>query len=368
MSGNAQFDLHPDAESLNAFAEHALADQERERIAAHLAICGRCREVVFLAQGAVEEMTPVAATVARKVERERWYTNWRLTWIPAAALAASVTVAYVIHVQRLAPPTQMAQVERQAAPAIEAERMPAPPPPAPQSAELAKGGAMPEKKAPVARTELYSAERKPKVVGAPLPAMAEANKPLGGDENALQASADLSSGLKPESAGAVAPRQRETVQVAANLAAKQGAPVSAGEAEQARDQLKAAAPVMQAEAASRSTAVKLAAKPASGSALVSSVVGPIALPGGSVTVSTATSKGLLLAVNEAGNVYLSSDMGAHWQSVAQEWSGRAVSVRTAAKAKTDAADVAGAQQDLFELVNDQGKVWVSADGRSWKAR
>ena len=62
MKSKPQLDHHPDAESLNAFAEQALADQERGKILAHLAECSRCRQVVYLAQEAVVEMEPAASS------------------------------------------------------------------------------------------------------------------------------------------------------------------------------------------------------------------------------------------------------------------------------------------------------------------
>jgi hypothetical protein len=370
MSGNTQFDLHPGAESLNAFAEHALAEEERERIAAHLAMCGRCREIAFLAQGAAEEMTQVAATTPRGAERERWYKNWRLTWIPAAALAASVTVAYVIHVQRIAPGTQIAKVERQAAPAIEAQQKPAPPPS--QPAEAVKGKVTAEKRAPASGTESLS----PKESSMPAPARPAArmtNGPLSGKENALHVSGRATAEL--ESAPEEAVKQKKTENAEARgemqaLAANEAAPVSMDKLEPTRERLQTAAaePAKQAGVASRSAAPGVGVRREIRGAMVSPAASPIALPGGSAVVSTANAKGLLLAVNEAGNLYLSSDMGAHWESIVQQWGGRAVSVRTAVKAKTNAGGVAGAQQGLFELVNDQGKVWVSADGKSWKTK
>lgn len=368
MSGNLQFELHPDAESLNAFAEHALADEERERIAAHLALCGRCREVVFLAQAAVEEIAPVIATVPHRAEREHWYTNWRLAWIPAAALAASVTAAYVIHVQREAPGTQMAQVERQVAPAIEAQKMTAPPPPQPD--EAVKGKVAPEKKTPVARAEALS-PKEFSLTAPSSPSAQMANGPLSGEENGLQVSGRATAVLKSKQENAEAQNSSENTEVRGERQAvttNEAALKSMDKVEPTRDRLQAdAAPASQAGATSRSVAGVSVMREVGGG-IASPASTAIALPGGSVTVSTATAKGLMLAVNEAGNVYLSPDMGAHWQSIAQQWSGRAVSVRTAVKAKTNDGDVVGTQQDLFELVNDQGKVWVSADGKSWKSK
>ena len=64
MNSNPKLEMHPDAESLNAFAEQALGEQEREQIVAHLAECGRCREVVFWRGSGAEEMAPELAAAA----------------------------------------------------------------------------------------------------------------------------------------------------------------------------------------------------------------------------------------------------------------------------------------------------------------
>ncbi len=52
MNPTAQSGMHPDAESLTAFAEQLLPAAERDQILMHMATCRRCREVVFLAQHA----------------------------------------------------------------------------------------------------------------------------------------------------------------------------------------------------------------------------------------------------------------------------------------------------------------------------
>ena len=41
MNSTPQLDLHPDADSLNAFVEQALGAPEREQILAHIAKCDR---------------------------------------------------------------------------------------------------------------------------------------------------------------------------------------------------------------------------------------------------------------------------------------------------------------------------------------
>jgi photosystem II stability/assembly factor-like uncharacterized protein len=71
-----------------------------------------------------------------------------------------------------------------------------------------------------------------------------------------------------------------------------------------------------------------------------------------------------VAVDGTGAVYLSEDAGSHWESVAKQWSGRVVAVRM----QTAAGLVVPVQSAVFEIVNDRGQVWVSADGRAWKAK
>ena len=54
MTATSQHGLHPDAESLSAFSEQALGKRERAEVLAHLAVCGRCRQVVALAREAAD--------------------------------------------------------------------------------------------------------------------------------------------------------------------------------------------------------------------------------------------------------------------------------------------------------------------------
>jgi len=81
---------HPEAEQLNAFAENALAAQERESVLAHLAACEDCREIVGLAVEARPEGAPLV-----KPARDgfRWAT---FQWAAVAASVAIVTVAVLV--------------------------------------------------------------------------------------------------------------------------------------------------------------------------------------------------------------------------------------------------------------------------------
>jgi photosystem II stability/assembly factor-like uncharacterized protein len=84
---------------------------------------------------------------------------------------------------------------------------------------------------------------------------------------------------------------------------------------------------------------------------------PALLPSGLPANSKATRSKVTVAVDKAGAVFVTTDAGGHWESVRQQWSGQAVAVRM----QTNAPGV-------YELVNDQGQVWVSTDGRAWTAK
>jgi hypothetical protein len=58
-------ELHPDADLLTAFAEHALASAERASLVEHLARCGDCRDVVALALPANETVVIPASRGVR---------------------------------------------------------------------------------------------------------------------------------------------------------------------------------------------------------------------------------------------------------------------------------------------------------------
>ena len=86
MNRVLQPDVHPDAESLNAFVERALPQPERAQIVAHLGTCARCREVDFLAQAAA------AADAAPLAGRDSvWTTAGGAASAAAAAWARKTT-------------------------------------------------------------------------------------------------------------------------------------------------------------------------------------------------------------------------------------------------------------------------------------
>jgi hypothetical protein len=80
---------HPSADVLAAFVEHALAEAEKQSVTDHLARCGECREIVFLASGAVEE--PAAQSEAMLVTAAARAPQDRLAVAHAAAGIPSST-------------------------------------------------------------------------------------------------------------------------------------------------------------------------------------------------------------------------------------------------------------------------------------
>ena len=77
---------HPSADLLTAFMERALAEGERQSVTDHLARCGDCRDVVFVASSAADDAGAEQQAVAAAPARPRW--RWNLAW--AAPLAAVV--------------------------------------------------------------------------------------------------------------------------------------------------------------------------------------------------------------------------------------------------------------------------------------
>lgn len=76
MTPTSQFAQHPDLESLNAFVENALPAPERESVLAHLATCGRCRQIAYLAQSAAEEEATVEAAPQPVEPARNRFRHW----------------------------------------------------------------------------------------------------------------------------------------------------------------------------------------------------------------------------------------------------------------------------------------------------
>jgi hypothetical protein len=98
MSELLHYGDHPDADQLSAFAEHALPDHERLETLAHLAECADCRRIVFLARSAQETQDPLPRALPA---RTGWWKKWHNLWPLAAALTCGLLV--VTFLQRRHP-------------------------------------------------------------------------------------------------------------------------------------------------------------------------------------------------------------------------------------------------------------------------
>jgi hypothetical protein len=88
----------------------------------------------------------------------------------------------------------------------------------------------------------------------------------------------------------------------------------------------------------------------------------------------------LLAIDKKGALFFSDDSGLAWEKVKRQWTGRAILVRrktakdatpptaTAPESAGKTADSLSQPESVFELVNDQSELWLSADGRIWTAK
>lgn len=358
MSVNSKPDFHPDAESLNAFAEEALGAQDRDAMMAHLAECGRCREIVFLAREAAEEMVPelkVAAAACAPggaARKEPWFRSWRFAWVPVGALAALVTVAYVVHVrhkelaaeQALVAAVRTAEIAKaEVKPPMEMQAAP------PAIATQTLAGKMTSSAAPTVAVKAVTPMAAPPAVGA----MASSNS----------AGVALSAGAVRASAGLEAAVHEPEAQVAERQEAIEHASAAYESSVTAEKRLRASAggPAKEMQSRGLTAAAPALARDAIASetsedrSVTFSKVKRAVLPSGLAAIGTATNPSCTVAVDAAGGVFVRADAGRPWESVAKQWSGRAVAVRRGTAA-------------VIELVNDRGQVWVSTDGRTWAAK
>jgi len=408
MNTGGKHDFHPDAESLSAFAEQALSGRERSQVLAHLAVCGRCRQVVALAQeaGLDADVRPAAAE-RPAIQPYAWWRSWRFAWIPAAALAASVALAVFVHTRHVDQSAEMAKNERQQV------TQPAATPASPAQQERAQAASPVAAPAPAKsqarsfkRTSEGTAPNRPpqeSVVTAAMPAEPSAM----GRTEATRAEAEPASGATGQgSAGEGSAGERTTAtytpepavdawqerqeKAAAGseqrrlYAARAAAPTSArgtdggaagGSSQQVTVSVDQVAP--QAQPAARFATQKnpLAA------GIYAGAMKAIHLPSGLAAVSMAEAGHRTLAIDEAGTLFLSVDAGNHWETVTQQWTGRAVEVRAetkysasatpAARAPANSSNDAGAAPSpasFFEILNDKNQAWLSTDGEIWVAK
>ena len=413
MNPASQFDLHPDAESLNGFIEHELPDAERVRVVDHLASCGRCREIVYLAQDAagshaLPELKKAAS--GKDVYAGSWFSFWRLGWAAAGACAAVLAIAVIVQVRRGA---QSEQVAKSAAVL---------PPLSGAVANSPQESAAPKEKAPAALAQKAGADsaalrsRTPQRIGSAT-ALVPESASAGASQSGLRSVGALSNADVISEAKSLQPAQRSlgrnaiaahggpnaqqmnnqlqmqnnnNAQDAALISKQQvgevPAPASAapvadkpalpGAASQTVEVSAGAAPI-ETETSADAQAVTIAPAPV-GNANYAMLTGVPKLPSGLPAVSTVAAGRTQLAVDAAGALYFSRNQGKKWQPVESQWLGRAVTVRLAqanagAGGGNPTSGALGGKKKvigfaLFEIVNDKGAVWTSAEGKTWSPK
>jgi len=428
MSVKNQHEIHPDAEMLSAFAEQALGERERGEVLEHLAACGRCRQVIALASEAsgAEVAGPEVAGGRAPVRPRVWFRSWGLALAPLAAVAASAVIAIYVHERDVERAAEVARVERQQAsekaPMPLQAQVPATPPQVGPAQETAGAGgapgeparrATPKRQAHVVFIDPGGAEGGPiltakeeqkldRAMEEPAPPSAEAQGPdarAQGMTGAAFAPSGTSPDEKKESDAALYDEERKR-QADAEMeardkrlfAAKRKAPAdghgSSGGAARSgavgsSEQVVVTDQQLQTQPAPATSAGALMRFRSGG---LSGIMAPNAvhLPSELPAVSIAHAGEWMLAIDNTGALFFSEDSGANWEPVTKQWTGRAVLVRKNATPKPEEAAPPAAKREspgdtsgsgtvsesdiVFELLNDQGQVWLSTDGKTWAAR
>lgn len=396
MNPTIQHGMHPDAEVLTAFAERSLSDTERNDVLAHMATCGRCREVVFLAQSSMEaeEPAPSVTTVPERKSSGGWLTGWRWSWIPVAALAGVVGFAVIRHVDRATDSeTRMAQnlspsemVQSTPTTNTAATQPPGPRPSPPSRAESKEKPAAHERLDRDAELDRKSLDERDRFVAQKKDELAKetlsaaALKDSGGSvHGTLRARAKSSNVGGPMAQNQV--QQQNNVQLQQNYANEDrqvsaspdsankpvSSPIRSGAASETVtvETADKAIPVSPApSAAPAMTAMQTESADISGRNFEKRKAGNPVLPSKLAVSSEATSGKRIVAIDTAGSLFCSEDAGKHWAPVKAQWSGRAVLVKTG----PSMGAVGGLLTQTiarFELTTDKQETWVSDDGKTW---
>jgi hypothetical protein len=408
MNSNSQLDLHPDAESLNAFAEQALPEGERGQVLAHLAACSRCRQVVYLAQEAASELemskaadfrpemdraaaygfaaamaaAPVMAAAIgpagdrKPGKRSGWRSwGWRLAWVPTAVLTAIIGLAVFVHVRQVRPGFESGSkpfvVLPQSAPQQQAKATE----PSPEGKAVA-GFAQPA--TPPVTAKAPAEKARTATALAPSEALSAAAAPAATPPTAAVAMEMSSSELNE--ARSLPEAQRQAVAAQANAALfKQAAP---GTGASSPERVVGANSFNAANAGATSTMHGTASRVQASRSVSAAALAPqsemksatlgsfevtgkqlteptaeilaahkaktVVLPNGLRAVSIVTAQLHTLAIDRFGTLFLSQDSGGHWEPVTRQWSGRAVEVRIQESLNVNGTAAAGAKAGSAE--------------------
>jgi hypothetical protein len=361
--------VHPDPDSLGAYIEGTLPEHERAQCLAHLAECPRCREIAFLAQEA--SATPV---VSQPVP------GWRRWFAPVPVFAAAVAVCVAVVSSWL----YLRHTAGGPAPDVVAHVSEAPPPPAPPRAPSVATEAPSRKPAP-RRTVPATPPEKTSPVPVPPPAV---NVPVPPSLTVERAAAELSeiSGTVTDPSGASVsgaevhmrqldgaktadartdmagqfhvaglPPGRYELRIGARGFRQNSSTVDLRPREVASVQSRLDVGSMSETVEVTAEAATIQADSASVSAMPSRKKAE--LPGKLPAVSTVSKGKLVLALNEAGTVFVSGNSGKSWKAVKQVWTGKVDEIAPANPSESSIA--------AFQLTTESRAVWLSRDGAHW---
>lgn len=409
---------HPDADQLNAFAEHVMPEHERLETLAHLAECADCRQIVFLAQREQEVQVPLPRAVPGGTG---WWRNWHNLWPVAAALTCGLLFAAFLQRRHAVDLPQKSNIALEASapvPPLQAHPpqpvVPIPPPSSPplslkSSAPTKSASSLhPESAAPRVDVEgiafvngnLATDHLKEHLSGF------NRNVPAAGQQsaNGLSAGSQSGGGVISSSVGQAPLMQEQKnnlltdkrVQSADLKSQSQlfpqpaAAPRSLSEASQdnvpqstnQNVDVTSTPSVVQTENAVISASIFNSGR----AARSTSARAP--LPSKRFAVSTISNGIETLAVDSTGDLFLSKDAGKSWRRVAHQWTGKAVRVNLGSSSSmrqpvsTKASSAGGtASTELepvtpaavppaggFELTSDTGVTWSSSDGLAWRLK
>ena len=400
---------HPDAELLSAFLEGGLPEHERTSCLSHFAECERCREIVFLAQPAK------AAEATKVVPAKRGWSRPLPIFAGALAAAALIFVLILPRPLKVLPvvpagttkspahavtpspqptesarasaevmpakkprPPQLAAPSRQVTPPeavnplatkpaataesdtiAAASAAPAPPPPPAAPAVTAKAapkqlviplttGAIPS----VARNGLSEVKGRVRdATGAAISGAVVTVRPLSGNTNPTtrtNASGEFTISALPagkyevqiESPGF----QREATQM--ELKAQDVASLEAT--------LKVGSMAETVEVTAGSATVETSAARVGSPAHIGLIKRKSQQEAESAFVKTLASGRHNVALDRAGKLFYRKGEGKDWKAVKPKWPGNVTQIA-----------VVNDDKALFQLVTDEGAVWLSPDGAHW---
>jgi hypothetical protein len=398
MKPMTQPGTHPDAEILTAFAEQLTTAEERDEILAHMAECSRCREVIFLAQQAVEEEKPAgpAALVSTSKAHTSWFTAWKWSWIPVAALAGVVGFAVVRHVNRTSDSeTRMAQALAtaevvQSSPATKAPTSE----PEEQQPSRPSNGRVKQKQAERERSDRDAGvdrkslderdelvARKKDEAAKEADQMSAAPKDSGGSTNGVLGGRAKTSGVggpmaqnqaQQQNSSKLQPNYANEDRQANVLADSANKPVTSRIGPESSSQTVTVqapggqVPVTPAPSPAPpvSTAQMESAMVSAGNLEKRKAAYPV-LPSKLAMISEATSAERTIAIDTAGSLFLSQHGGKRWQPVSPQWAGRAVAVKVVEPVIGEVGGLLKQSIARFELTTDKQETWVSDDGKTW---